>query len=314
MRWTFAAFGDALPEGEELPLIASLGAALQPYWLSLATSLTELTLTFKLEIGCATTSALNQLTRLRDLSLFGARNVVRGYPKAHVELSLPQLETLEIFSFSHVWISLKCLQLEKLLLVGLHILEVLQGLPHNIKRICLNNLGEGSLSLEEILQRQRLEQLTALWLWLRPETYEEPSVLEVIKGEFKKGRLQGFATDCPLENLTPLRGPQCALPFSLMYLKLHLPLEKGLPLVLEQLTGLKTLEITDAGEGRMHLDRPLDPFLDIVLLRLLTFSGKAAKSLDLTPDASMFLALAKKRTEEGTLKPRASGKELVLNY
>ncbi|CAL5224603.1 g7314 [Coccomyxa viridis] len=99
-----------------------------------------------------------------------------------------------------------------------------------------------------------------------------------------------------------------------MYLKLHLPLEKGLPLVLEQLTGLKTLEITDTGEGRMHLDRPLDPFLDMVLLRLLTFSGKAAKSLELTPDASMFLALAKKRTEEGTLKPRASGKELVLNY
>ena len=91
-------------------------------------------------------------------------------------------------------------------------------------------------------------------------------------------------------------------------------------MVLEKLAKLKKLEIIDAGTGRMHLDRPLDPFLDMANLKVLTFCGKlhmvgeAAKHLqvDFTPDASKFLELAAKRIEEGTLKPR--GRKLILKY
>ncbi len=94
----------------------------------------------------------------------------------------------------------------------------------------------------------------------------------------KRLKLQYLTTDCPLEKLTPLRGPDCALPISLRALELHLPLEKGLPAVLERLTNLRELTVHNTGEMPMHLDRPLNPFLDMAGLESLTFCGQSPEA------------------------------------
>ena len=312
----YAAFVEPNPPCENLPLIASPGAqVVQPYWVHLASSLTRLHLNHKVGMGRATIHALNKLTNLNFLTLTGVKS--QQYPQALMALALPKLQTLGMGGFSRVRIFLRCPQLRLLTLVGMHPSEALQGIQ-DVKRICLKDLGEGSLSLERVLQGQRLKRLNVLGLWLRPETYRDPGALAAIKGVLRHCRLQILFTDCPLEKLTPLQGSQCALPFTLKNLQLHLPLEKGLPMVLEQLTRLKTLEITDTGEERMHLDRPLDPFLDMAKLTLLTFQCKtqeveeAAKSPKLTSKARKFLRLAAKRIAKDRLKP--CGRHLVLKY
>lgn len=100
---------------------------------------------------------------------------------------------------------------------------------------------------------------------------------------------------CPLEKLTALESLHCALPNSLRCLTLHLPLMRGIPAVLVRLTNLLEFNVIHTGEGLMHLDRPLDPFLDMMHLKLLTFSkfsqGLAGRIYRWTPGALKFLGL-----------------------
>ena len=260
------------------------------------------------------TSVLHQTTRLQRLSLHGAKT--SRFPKANLELALPELKRLSLQGFSNVQISLNCPRLEELCLQFLRPLESLQGLPQTLNWISLKHLGKGSLPLEKIFQEQRLEQVRLLQLRLRPETYEDPCALEVIERVLRNGRLQTLSTDCPPVKLVLIEGLQCLLPFSLRKLELHICLKGGIPVVLEQLQKLQKLQFVDTGEGHLHLDRPLDPFLDMADLVLLTFSGKhsragqVAKPLCSTPDAHKFLGLARQRIAEGDIKPH--GRTVLL--
>ena len=206
--------------------------------------------------------------------------------------------------------------LEILGLVALYPLVTLQGIPQEIEMVALTGLAEGSVSPLDIFGWQELEYVERLFIVGWPHIYQDSEALEIVKRAFRNGSLRHFKTDYPLEKLTPLHGPGCALPISLRVLELHLPLEKGLPKVLEQLTNLRKLTLHHIGEGPMHLDRSLDPFLNMTGFKTLIFSSRykrqGAGPLEFTPNASKFLELASKRIEEGNLLPY--GRDVVLKY
>ena len=179
-----------------------------------------------------------------------------------------------IGSFSHVSILLGCPFLEVLGLIGLYPLQALQGIPQDIGKVALTSLGEGSISPQEVFAGQELEDLRVLVIVGWGHIYQDSEALEVVKQVFRNGRLLSLTTDYPLEKLTPLQGSECALPISLRVLELHLPLERGVPVILERLTNLRKLTVYHIGEGPMHLDRPLDPFLNMAGFKRLIFSGR----------------------------------------
>ena len=288
---------------------------MEQYWANLAGHLTRLKLDYAYDIDYPTTSVLEQLTRLQYLSLDGFGSEPASRASACLHLSFPHLHQLLISSFGEVKLWLDCPQLKGLHLIGASPLESIEGIPQGIERVFLTRIAEGSLPLQKIFQGHRLEQLTSLCLKMCPEAHEAPGALQVYKRAFGSGRLRELETNCPLEKLTPLERHQCALPNSLQVLELHLPLGRGLPVVLEQLTNLKMLEAINTEEGLMHLDRPLDPFLDMVHLERLAFSGGEGQQmeyLEWTPGALKYLALAAVRILEGSLLP--AGRKLDLVY
>ena len=229
---------------------------------------------------------------------------------------MPRLLRLSIIDFAHVRVSLSCPQLTSLTLIRLSPLEALEGIPQGVEALSLRDLAEGSLPFTEIFKGQRLGCLRYLGLAGFPsEIYNDPGVVGIIKRPFTNGKLRDLSVGCPLEKLTPLGGPQCALSNSLRSLTLHLPLTRGLPVALEQLTNLFIFNAVNSEEGPMHLDRPLDPFLDMPQLERLTFSlapGRTGNVYRWTPCGLKFLGLASLRIADGSLLPR--GRKLVLTY
>ena len=266
---------------------------------SLAGNLTHLDISFDRLLGGATIMPLNQLSRLQSLSL------QLNCWSADVQLSLPQLQNLRISAVQHAWLTLMCPQLKSLQVTNNIPLETIDGIPDGIEDLSLLSLltsRDCSGCLHDIFWGRRLEQLRSLDVLLSPRSYDSPVASQVIKQVLREGKLTTFMTNCPLEQLTSLTGPQCALPISLQVLGLHLPLDKGIPVVLEQLTNLRSLNVIDTEWGTMHLNRCLDPpFLNMKHLGCLSCMGKPAYSecahmrYEWTPEALEFLMLARAR-------------------
>ncbi len=282
------------------------------YWADLAGTLTVLQL-HGLGIGEDTAPALNQLVRLQQLSLFGSARDAGAILGAGMNLSLAQLQRLTVKKFDCVRLQLNCPQLKTLKLLHLFPLEV-KGIPQGVERVEVVLFEDVQYSLEKIFQGHTFQQLKYLQLEA-PGSYKAPGALEVFERAFSNGRLRHFGTDCPLEKLTPLEGQDCALPKSLHSLRLLLPLQTGLPVMLEQLTNLRELTVINTGEGLMHLDRPLDPFLDMVHFERLEFcSGGMPKkhNKEWTADALRILGPARRRILQGSLLP--AGRKVDLIY
>ncbi len=147
-------------------------ADIQPHWVNLASNLTKLNLQFKDDIGHATMSALEQLSKLKVLVLDGV--ISSSYPKAHIELSLPELWKLGVGWFTQVRITLNCPRLSFLGLAGMYPLESLQSNHQSIKLLWLSCLGEGSLSLQDVFGTLRLQGLTYLRLSHLLAAHEDP--------------------------------------------------------------------------------------------------------------------------------------------
>ena len=113
-----------------------------PYWASLASSLTRLELVFGQSVGGATISPLNQLTRLKSLSL----RCCHLY--ADVELSLPQLQKLSISHVRHARITLQCPQLKALQVQNPFPLESIDGVPPGLEDLTLYSTNDCSKSLQ----------------------------------------------------------------------------------------------------------------------------------------------------------------------
>ena len=282
------------------------------HFADLAGTLTVLQL-HGVNIGQDTAPALNQLVRLQQLCLFGFASGPGTTLGGGMSLSLAQLQRLTVEDFECARIQLDCPQLKALKLVRLFSPTVM-GIPQGIERVEVVAFGEGLNTLKEMFEGQTFEQLKYLQIEC-PEAYKAPGALEVFERAFRNGRLRHLSTDCPLEKLTPRGGHDCALPKSLHSLKLRLPLQTGLPVVLEQLANLRGLTVINSRKNLMHLDRPLDPFLDMVhLVRLEFCSSDMPKKHDKewTADALEILRLARRRTLQGSLLP--AGRKVDLIY
>ena len=282
------------------------------YWANLAANLTALKLSFA-SAETPEISALNHLSRLQRLA-FDAM-----FPGLHIELSLPQLQKLKVLWGGRVTrLILSCPRLRSLHLKSIVPLDALQGVPLDTEVLSVKDLGGGALTLQEVFRGRRLEQLKRLVAFMDSlEVYEEPAMPAAIKQAISFGKLTELQTNCPLEKLIPLKGPQCALPSSLQYLLLWVPLEKGIPVILEQLTNLRKFSAYHSGKGPLHLNRPLDPFLDMPHFEYLELVGgvenwQAVNPHGWTADGLKFLQMAEKRIAEGSLMPR--GRTVVLNY
>ncbi len=216
-----AVFGSQQPA---LPMPHRAGP-LTPYWASLAGSLTRLDLQFDgydRSVGGATILPLSQLTRLQSLCLrFNCWS-------ADVDLSLPQLQKLEIVAIQHVCITLMCSQLKTLDVMSGSPLGAFDGIPPGIQGVSFHCYEDGSLPLHKMLWGRKLDQLRSLTVSMSPRSYESPVASEVIKQVLKESKLTALATNCPLEQLVASTGPQSALPTSLQHLILDLPLERGI--------------------------------------------------------------------------------------
>ena len=224
---------------------------------------------------------------------------------ADVELSLPQLQKLDIFAVHHASITLICPQLKTLHVDTGIPLETFDGIPPGIQELSFFCSVDGSLSLFNMLWGKRLDQLERLRILMPQHSYDSHVASEVIKQVLRESKLTWLVMGCPVEQLSPLTGPGGALPASLQHLTLDLPLDRGIPVDLEQLTNLESLTLRNTKQGPMHLSRSLDPFLDMKNLVSLGFMGKPTYTkaalqtrYEWTPGALEFLLLARIRLQK----------------
>ena len=245
------------------------------HWLFLDTSKWQGLLTH--HEGTQMCTALNYLTRLECLELDG--HWEHGYA-ATFHLQLPQLRCCTFADFGSTTLLLHCPQLKALTLSKLDPLQEMSGLPDNLERLHLANLGVGSVPVEQMLQRHGIKNLLRL-------------------------EVQNCPGDPRWQNLS----------HSLEHLALWLPLDEGIPWALEQLTRLTTLRLSHMGRGPMHLTRPLDPFLDmasLVILDLETPRQGRADAYWWTPAALGLLGLADSRVLR--MQDVPGGRVLTFSY
>ena len=96
-----------------------------------------------------------------------------------------------------------------------------------------------------------------------------------------------------------------ALPVTLQDVHLKLPLDEGIPRILEHLPRLKKVFLEHNRYSLMHLDRPLDPFLSMPRLEKLQLQSRSGPGIVTgghrslwTPLALRLLGLAEKRLRQ----------------
>ena len=117
-----------------------------------------------------------------------------------------------------------------------------------------------------------------------------------------------------------LHAPWQTVPQTLQDVCLDLPLDKGIPRILEQLVSLKELSLRHSKRTLMHLDRPLDPSLDMPKLAQLRLESSwqqisvhgGATLLSWSPAGLKLLGLAQKRIS--LMRMRSPRRSLTLIY
>lgn len=277
------------------------------YWANMAANLTSLDVTFGYDVTESTSAALSQLSALERL--FFDTDPDGELLSGCFHLDLPSLRDADLNVFHSATLALNCPQLSRLSLNQIRPLKSFSGMPKGLESLTLINLGAGSVPLHDIFALQKLEQLRDLTI-LSCE-----GGLEGISNSRFSGNLTSLRTDSqldvPLLRRLPWRGLLC----SLHRLTLQIPLMNGLPLVLEQLSSLKHLAIHNSGSTTMHLDRPLDPFLEMASLTTLTLlgdSGERCGYSSWTPHALRLLGLAQQRILQ--MQRRPGGKAMRLYH
>ena len=259
------------------------------YWGLLSSVLTKLKIEFGEDVTAETSSALNQLTQLQGLMVSGTSRSVA----ATMHLQLPQLTKLSFVNLDSTTISLNCPLVKSLKLVCLGPLQEMSRLPDGLETLRLIQLAGGSVPLEQMLPVQGLKHLSHLGL------QDCPGEASAVREAYIPSNLTSL--DIYSEawaQLLPSQPPWQALPCNLKRLSVKLPLDDGIPLVLEQLSNLEFLNLSHVGTGPMHLTQPLDPFLEMASLTRLSFSGDKDEPLELgkwTPAARRLLGLAERR-------------------
>lgn len=298
------------------------------YWSSMAAVLTSLELSIDVdEVHKGISATLCQLTRLERLGLADAPgNIAQTAlePMATLSLDLPLLEWLEITEVDLGLIKLSCPKLVELVLENV-LLMGFRGMPDSIQKVSLT-LSDGSVPLQEIIPAHSAKSLEEL-LVLTNATHCEGEIgqgftdPEVVKEVCLNGKLRRLV----MEDVSFHAGAFSvaalwqAIPHTLEDVSLELALDEGIPRILEELINLTALCPEHAGGSCMHLDRPLDPFLDMLRLESLQLLSCWNRGLlDGTgmrmwsPPALRFLGLAEKRIRQMQLTP--PGRSISLTY
>ena len=255
------------------------------YWGVLSSFLTKLKLAFNADIGVETSSALNQLTQLKGLQMDGF-----GQTAANLDLQLPQLAKLTLENFGSTFLSFNCPELKNLKLLSVCPLGGMSGLPDGLERLRFERLHTPSLNVEQMLPAQGLMHLSHLTL------IQCPGQPTAVKDACIASNLVDLSVDHHWAPLMAFQPPWQGVPFNLRNIYLEIPLDDGIPLVLEQLGNLESLVIRQHGAGPMHLTRDLDPFMDMRKLARIFFHGPGPdRETCWTPDALKFLGLADRR-------------------
>ena len=288
------------------------------YWSSMSTILTYLNLTLlEKNITEETSAVLCQLTRLESLELYeGTADV----PEVQVfsglfSLDLPLLEYLGIEWFGLRSLHLNCPMLDE---VNLHAVGVksFYGMPSSVWTVSLD-LTSGSMPLQEIVPPHSAESLETLYVSGHSQPCTDP---EAVKELCVNGKL----TYLTMDDITFHAGAfsVCAtwraVPETLQHVTLEVLLNEGIPRILEQLRGLRALSLTHSGNSRMHLDRPLGPFLDMPRLENLELQSSwnedmmgGAGMCMWTPKGLRMLGLAEKRIRH--MQMRRPGRSITLD-
>ena len=239
------------------------------YWATLATRLRHLEVFFGGDLPEDISLQLSQLSNLCSLKLHGGDEDMGGRVfNGHIRLHLPMLKSVCLFSFENATVSLDCPKLAHLSLEDLCPLQAFSGAPCNLQSLTLQGLGAESVPLEAIFTSQRLGKLNKL------EITDCPGDPRNVSTCCFSSNLTSLRTSCDLGVLFPTKAPWEGLPFSLIVLDIMMPMERGIPLVLEQLTNLERQSIsTLTCRDPMHLDRPLDALLNLPRLKSLIFGG-----------------------------------------
>ena len=241
-----------------------------PYWASLAKSLTRLTLAFGKAIPPEGAAALSQLSALQSLDILGSRIVDL---QCDISFRLPQVTELFFHGQAYGILDLDCPELKTFCLTDssvqnlcglgtslrkLSVLEV--GFPQNDEERDTDDISD-LLCMFPVNQMRELEALTML-----------------LRGRLTDGRLFGnlsHLTKLTLLDLCCTRMTQAAfpaaLPTSLVHLEVDLPC--GIPEYLERLPKLQKVLVNGLGTPA-HLQRPLSPFLVMPGLTSLAFNPR----------------------------------------
>ena len=300
----------------------ALFAAEQPkfesqYWHSMSTLLTRLDLEIEdHKLTEALCEDLCQLSKLQHLEIL-AHMYHPAQPEidAFVHLNLPLLQHLDVANFGPASVRLSCPRLSELVM-EYQTMKSFSGMPANIQEVSLS-LGRASASLKEIFPVHSGKFLEDLEIdELRegladPETVKELCLngkLRWLKITYYDAAPGAFSMDASWQ----------AIPETLQFVTLDIPLDEGIPPILEQLVSLRALSLTHNRNSRMHLDRPLDPFLDMPMLRQLQLhsdwqSTRAAGTgmCMWTPASLGLLGLARKRILQMRLTP--AGRSIILS-
>ena len=241
------------------------------YWKTLSTVLTRLEISVEAEsLTEDMSTALSQLTRLQRFYICTSSTPTNAAHLGVLDLTLPQLQWLSITCLNPNSIRLNCPQLGELF-VGMssHSVPVksFSGMPNSIWKLSLS-LQKGSPSLQEILPPQSTKLLEDLTIGKDILGFTDP---EAMKAVCLNGKLRRLIVDSAAAHAGAFLGDASwqAVPQTLQEIVLSLPLDEGIPKILEQLLNLTRLSLKHSGTGRMHLDRPLDPFLDMPKLERL---------------------------------------------
>ena len=267
------------------------------YWGAMSACLTKLKLAFDQDVTAETSSALNQLAQLKGLLLEGVK-----VNAATIHLQLPQLTKMTLSEFGSTTVSLDCPQPNDLKLIGLAPLQEINRLPEGIEYLTVDELAAGSMPIEQMLPAQGLQRLSHLAL------HDCPGNPMAVREAYVASTLVQLRIDHPWAPLLPSQPPWQGLPCHLRFIALQHPLDDGIPLVLEQLRSLLSLEIYHVGPGPMHLTRPLDPFLDMARLYSICLSGDEREEQGFnrwTPAALGLLGLADRRIQHMARGPGA---------
>ena len=287
------------------------------YWNSLSTVLAHLELCTQEErLTEGTSAALCQLTRLQRLRLTSFADTSARTEFGMIKLDLPLLQQLTIQCLNLNAIHLKCPNIGELVLYDLSV-RSFSGMPNGIRKVHLDRTREW-VPFQEFLPAHSTTSLEELVIVGDGPQFTDP---EAVKTLCLNGKMRCLRMDSAAAHAGAflVDASWQAAPRTLQEISLSLPLDEGIPRILEQLPNLTSLVLKHSGQCRMHLDRPLDPFIDMPKLEKLELHS--SWNLDLmdgthmcmwTPPALKLLGLAEKRIMQ--MRVTSPGRYITLLY